>query len=273
IAESMLRVLFLLLIFPIQLSAQDSQTSRLLELMRFEALASVIHQEGMVNNASLLEDFGFPAGGAAWQTKLENTFDPEHIQASMEAGFLDAFNLRSIDDILVFLASDEWIKVFDLQNAASIAMLDPEVENASFDTYWSHVESQSHRLSLIEELVDDSDLITLYVAAAMNGILSFNDGISSISPEIAYPEDEMLALAYEEKDALELEILEWVFAYFLLTYDPVETSVLEDQIEFWKSRSGKDLSNAMMNAYDAAHKEIAFKLGKAFAETLSEPTL
>lgn len=269
----MFRVLILLLVFPFPLAAQESQTVRLLELMRFDALAKVIYQEGMTNNATLLEDFGLPSGGSAWRATLEDTFDQSEIQNTMEIGFLDTFNFRSIDEVLPVLMTDDWITVFDLQNAASIAILDPAIESASLDTYWQHVERESPRLTLIEKYVEDSDLITLNVAGAMNGMLSFNQGIASVSPDIAYPEEEMLAFVFEEKDTLELEISEWLMAFFLLTYEPVGTSVLEDQIEFWESRAGKDLSNAMMNAYDVVHSQIAVKLGKAFAETVSASTL
>lgn len=269
----MLRILFVFLLLPFQLVAEQSESDQIIKLMRFDELAVVTREEGLVANATLLEDFGLLSDDPAWQERLTTIFTVERIQSLFEAGFAEAFHPRSTKEALDFLKDPDWITIVSLQNDASIAVLDPDTEAASIEVYWKHVDKNSKRLALIEELIETVDLIEQNMAAAMNGMITLNQGMTSVLPELGFPDEELFAFFLEEESSMRADIAESLSSFFLMTYEPLSDQVLRDQIAFWGTQAGRDLSNAMMRGYDAVYDSLTYDLGRAMAEVLTETAL
>lgn len=269
----MLRYIIVFLLLPLQLFAQSANTDTLIPLMRFGELADVTRQEGLVGNETLLQDFGLPTDEELWQEKLDEIFEVARIEALFEAGFSDGFNSRSTTEVLEFLQDPDWIEIVTLQNDAAIATLDPDIEAASFEVYWDHVDRNSKRLAALEKLIGTVNLIEQNIAGAMNGMITLNQGMSSIIPEMAYPEEDLFAFFLEEEESMRADISESLLSFFLMTYEPISDQVLRDQIAFWSTQAGQDLSNAMMRAYDEVYDSLTYDLGRAMAEMLTETAL
>lgn len=107
----------------------------------------------------------------------------------------------------------------------------------------------------------------------MNGMITLNQGMSSIIPEMAYPEEDLFAFFLEEEESMRADISESLLSFFLMTYEPISDQVLRDQIAFWSTQAGQDLSNAMMRAYDEVYDSLTYDLGRAMAEMLTETAL
>ena len=262
----MLRFLILFLIFPIHVAADEISAEKLIELLRHDELAEVIRLEAVHIESSLPNEFDLEIDTLAWQARLDEIFQADRIEAGMTAGFLATFNTRSIDAVSDYLASDDWVAMFDLTNAASLELLDPEREAAAKEVYWRQEEMQSDRLRQIEDLVNTVDLIEQNVADWMNSMIVFNNGMRSVDLALSVPEDEMIAYLLEDEGTARQEIGEWLMAFYMLAMDPVSDAALDRHIEFWQSRAGKDLSVAMMAGYQAVYGVTDFEVGKALVE-------
>jgi len=209
----MLRFIVVLLLLPFQLLADQSEDDRLVALMRFDALATVTRAEGLFANKTLLADFGLPADVAAWDEKLSVIFDHQQIEDLFATGFINSFNPRSTGPVIAFLQDPDWIRIATLQNDASIAMLNAEVKDASLTVYWDQVDQQSDRLHLLEDLLASTNLIDQNVAAALNGMITLNQGMASLLPDLSFPEDELFAMALAQEDSMRAEIAESLLSF------------------------------------------------------------
>ena len=273
IARPMLRFLILFLILPIHVAADEISAEKLIELLRHDELAEVMRLEAMHIESSLPSEFDIEIDTLAWQARLDEIFQADRIEAGLTAGFLATFNTRSMDAVSDYLASDEWVAMFDLTNAASLALLEPEQEAAAKEAYWRHEELQTDRLRQIEDLVNTVDLIEQNVAGWLNSMIAFNTGMGSVDIAFSVPEDEMIAYLLEDEHIARQEIGEWVMAFYWLAMDPVSDASLDRHIEFWQSRAGKDLSVAMMAGYQAVYGVTDFEVGKALVEATLELAL
>lgn len=269
----MKRLVFVLMILPVQLAADSSDAGRLLELMRFDQLAEVSREEGISGNASVLEDFGLTSNEAFWLEELDVIFDEGKTEEMFRTSFAKAYNQRSIVDAIAFLGSEAWMRAYDLQIDTSLLLTDPALEEAAVIHYWEHIENNSPRVPLIEDLVASTDLVEQNIAGAMNAMLAFNRGMTFVSSDLGYPDEEMIALLYASETELRLEISEWLHAYYLVAYLPLTEADISQQIEFWTSQAGQDISAAMMLSYDVVHNDQSFAVGRALAEILNSPAL
>jgi len=262
----MLRYFILFIALPFQLTAQEIDTDNLVELLRYDELAEIVRLEGIHVDSALPEEFEIIVDQRFWLSTLDRVYDQERIEAQLIKGFLANFNPRSYDPVLAFLASDDWVRIFDLLNQASLEMLDPVKEAAAIEVYWQNEDTQSPRLKQIAELLGSTYLIDQNVAGWMNGMIAFNYGMAAADPDYSSTEEDLMAILMEDEDLARQEIGEWLMAYYMLALSPVSDVGVDRQIAFWTSRAGSDLSNAMMSAYDAVFDVTDFAVGKALVE-------
>lgn len=246
---------------------------RLLDLMRFDLLADVAIQEGIAANATLLEDFNLTGEDKFWQAELTRIYNHDRTETQFRENFAAHYDPRAIDEALDILSSDDWIRVFGLQVDTSLVLIDPDLLASATEVYWEYVEKDEPRIGLIEELIATTDLAEQSLSGAMNAMLAFNRGMTSVSADLGYPDDEMIALIFSSEAEMRFEISEWLHTFYLVAYMPLSDRDIETQIDVWNSQVGQDIARALNLAYDAVFDTQAYALGASLAKILQSPSL
>lgn len=267
------RLLFILLILPVPLAAQGSDDERFFELMRLDEMVQVIREEGLITDAFLPDEMMLGQGGAAWDAELVQIYNTENMINTVRAGIARSLGATDLSGMITYLESPTWQEAVDLELMARTAMLDPDVEAAAYETYYDTYLKKSHRMRDLEELVDTADLIESNVVGALNGMLQFNLGLMAAGVDIGFSEDELLTQIWADEEFFRQDVTEWLFAFLLLAYDPMERSMLRDQIAYFATDEGQRLNRAMMDGFDALFDDISFQLGVAIGEMMEERVL
>jgi len=258
--------LFILLVFlPMQLWAADAKDQYLLSLVRFDDMVEVVRLEGLADNADVPQEIFGREFGDNWPDALDGIFDAKALSTYLEVGFLAALADTPRGDIITFLESNAWQSALDLELEGRRAMLDPSVENAAYDMYWERFDDNDERVQDLTRLIEAGQLIDSNVVGAMNSMYQFNQGLLSEGLDVGVDEADMLAQIWAEEDALRLEISEWLYAFLLLAYDPLETRLLREQITFYESPAGQTFHRALMDGFDGLYSAISFDLGATIA--------
>ncbi|MDP7186837.1 MAG: hypothetical protein QGI08_14035 [Paracoccaceae bacterium] len=267
------RLAVLLVFLPLPVFAQQDATERFFQLLRLEEMVAVIREEGLVENAQLPEAMMLGTDGPAWDDALDRIYRIDALLPVLEATMARSLNGGDLSIIIDYLETPAWQVALDLELAARMAMLDPNVEEAAFETYDTQRRRNSIRMRDLEELVETADLIESNVVSALNSMLQFNLGLMSAGLEIGYSEDELLTQIWADEEFFRADATDWVFTFMLLAYAPMERQMLRDQIEFFATAEGQRLNRALIEGFDEMFNVISFKLGEAIGEMYDQQSL
>ncbi len=269
----MKRLIFCLILIPCQLFAAEADDDYLLSLVRIDEMVDVVREEGLSEYQGMPFDFFGGDFGNIWTDGLDRVFNEIELTNSIEQDFLNVIGETPRADIVSFLESDAWQVAVDYELKGRIAMLDPGVSDAAMTAYWNSFEKNTRRIQDITDLIETGDLINSNVVGAMNSMYEFNLGMISEGLDLGMSEDDILVQIWSEEDSLRFDISEWIYSFLLLAYDPLETDLLQEQIEFFKTSEGKRFNRALIESFDRAYSRISFELGAAIAILAREQVL
>jgi hypothetical protein len=231
----------------------------------------VVREEGIASGTELASDLPLGTGDPLWAAALSRIYNPAHMEAIFNQSFAQSLAAEgeTLAAATAFFSSPVGERVLSLELAARKALQDKEVEAAAKRAYADLAEANPARQALIDEFVSVNDLVESNVMGALNANLAFLHGLADTGGEtLAMSEADMLAHVSATEPEVRAEMVDWLFPFLTLAYQPLSDADLQAYIAFSKTPAGQRVNAAMFQAYDALFDEISRDLGRAFGLAL-----
>lgn len=239
----------------------------LLEAVRVDAMIEIMRDEGLGYGEELaLDMFGDP-GNAAWRGLLDRIYDPAKMAQVVHDGFRASFKAEDAAPLLDFFGSEDGKRIVQLELDARRAMVDEDVEETARANFRELDGGEDARLTQVTEFIAANDLIEANVTGALNASFQFYRGLVD-GGAFEMSEGEMLTDVWSQEDETRTDTREWLFAYMLLAYGPLEAGTMEDYTAMSRSPEGKALNRALFDGFNRMYDEISYALGLAAAQQM-----
>lgn len=245
------------------LPVRADAVERLIEALRFADFVGIMQAEGLRHGEGVGRDMLEDAEQARWRRILQAVYDPDVMLETVGRQFSQAVAGTDTVPLLTFFEG-QGAAILARELDARRALLEENAE-AEADELYRRMDAEGVPLvDQINRMIADSDLIERNVAGALNANLAFYRGLVA-GGGFDLSEAEMLADTWAQEDEMRSQTGEWVRAFLVTAYAPVDGAVLEDYVRFWRSAPGRALNRALFAAYDAMYEDLSFRLGRAVA--------
>lgn len=251
--------------------AQASDRMRpLFEALDMPELFEIMQEEG-ANYGVQLEAELFPRnGGEAWHDVVAAIYAPKRLEDAILKGLDSQLTDEQAFDALEFLQSDLGQRVVGLEIAARRAFLDEAVEEAAGADWVELEEKNAKRWQLLTEFAAASDLIESNIAGAMTANFAFYQGLMDGQAfEFTMTEREILNDVWEQEPQIRSDMINWVYSFTSLAYQPLTDEELAAYLEFTKTPEGKALNSALFVVFNELFVEISHELGLGAAHYIA----
>ena len=253
-------------------AADPAQLQDLFEALQIEATIDVMHEEGVAYGHEIGQDMLPESDMGGWQQVVERLHDKTEMQASVENGFAKALDQHDLSDILAFLQSAQGQEIVGLEIAARRAFLDSAIEEAARDRLEQQRDEKAPVLKALDQLIRDSDLIERNVMGALNSNLAFYNGLVD-GGALEMSQADIVADVWSQEDTVRDEARDWLNAFLLMAYQPLDDAELQAYIAFYQTPDGQVLNRAMFEAFDAMYEDLSYILGQALARHMQSEEL
>lgn len=239
-------------------------------------LFRIMAAEGIDYAQTVRVDFGIDISAESWTQTISAIYDPEQMQATFLTHFAEQMTARDdvLTDALAFAESDLGARVLRLEISARDALLDPDMDEAAREALEDMRAVENPRLDLIAERIEVNDLIDLNVAISLNTAYAFFNAMTQAdSPGVAIPGQDLLAQLWAQEPIIRADTTEWIYSYFVLSYQPLSDAELSAYIDFSASPNGIALNNAMFAAFERTFDHLSAALGQAAGTALQSTDL
>lgn len=247
-------------------------SDKVLDALNLDGLLRIMRTEGLEYGRDMaLDMFGRP-DVARWSTQVSDIYDIARMETLIRRAFEEALDAEQTRPLHGFLTSEEGARIIGLELSAREAMVDPDTEEAARAAFRAIDGEDQQTLRQIEAFIRANDLIEANVAGAMNASYQFYRGLAD-GGALALTESEMLADVWSQEEETRDDTREWLFAFLLLAYSPLEAEVLDDYVAFSSSPPGRALNGALFAAFNEMYDSISYALGLAAAGQMTAQDL
>ncbi|WP_288940215.1 DUF2059 domain-containing protein [uncultured Roseovarius sp.] len=250
----------------------QAQFEALLNALQIEETVHVMHDEGVAYGKEVGADMLPDADAVSWQRVVNRIHDADKMRALVERGFADALAGEDLKPMLDFLQTPRGQNIVGLEIAARRAFLDSAVEEAARDRLEQRRDENAPVLELISQLIRDSDLIERNVTGALNSNLMFYNGLVD-GGALEMSQDDILSDVWSQEDTVREDARDWMNAFLLMAYEPLEPADLQAYVEFYRTPAGRVLNRAMFDAFNRMYEELSYILGRAVARHMQSEKL
>jgi len=115
-------------------------------------------------------------------------------------------------------------------------------------------------------------LIERNVMGALNSNLVFYNGLVD-GGALEMSQADIVADVWSQEESVRDEARDWLNAFLLMAYEPLDKAELQAYIAFYQTPEGKVLNRAMFDAFDAMYEEVSYILGRALARHMQSEKL
>lgn len=250
----------------------QAQFEALLNALQIEETVHVMHDEGVAYGKEVGADMLPDADAVSWQRVVNRIHDADKMRALVERGFADALAGEDLTPMLDFLQTLRGQNIVGLEIAARRAFLDSAVEEAARDRLEQRRDENAPVLEQIAQLIRDSDLIERNVTGALNSNLMFYNGLVD-GGALEMSQDDILSDVWSQEDTVREDARDWMNAFLLMAYEPLEPEDLQAYVEFYRTPAGRVLNRAMFDAFNRMYEELSYILGRAVARHMQSEKL
>ena len=250
----------------------QAQFEALLNALQIEETVHVMHDEGVAYGKEVGADMLPDADAVSWQRVVNRIHDADKMRALVERGFADALAGEDLTPMLDFLQTPRGQNIVGLEIAARRAFLDSAVEEAARDRLEQRRDENAPVLEQISQLIRDSDLIERNVTGALNSNLMFYNGLVD-GGALEMSQDDILSDVWSQEDTVREDARDWMNAFLLMAYEPLEPEDLQAYVEFYRTPAGRVLNRAMFDAFNRMYEELSYILGRAVARHMQSEKL
>ncbi|WP_136442472.1 DUF2059 domain-containing protein [Pacificoceanicola onchidii] len=239
----------------------------LMRAVQIDEMIEIMRDEGLTYGEELAFDmFGGP-GGAGWQATLKRIYDAEKMSALVRSTFIASFASTDAQPLVAFFESDKGVRIVGLELEARRAMVDDDVEAAARASFAELDGSDDPRLAQVQTFITANDLIEANVTGAMNASFQFYRGLVE-GGAFAMTEQDILADVWSQEAETRVDTREWLFAFMLLAYGPLEDGTMDAYIALSESPEGRALNRALFAGFNTMYDEVSYALGLAVAQQM-----
>lgn len=244
----------------------------LLESLRIDDMLEIMRTEGLAYGDELAGDM-LPGGGAVrWSNLLSEIYDPAKMRQVMRRGFDEIIETSEPQPLIAFFSSDLGQRIIDLEISARRAMIDDTVEQAARQRYRDLRGTDDPRLQQITRFIEVNDLLEANVTGALNASYRFYSGLVQ-GGGLGMSEDDILRDVWSQEQDTRDDTREWLYAFLLLAYEPLDAEEMEAYIALSETAQGRALNRALFAGFNAMYDELSFALGLAAAQMMQQQDL
>ncbi len=256
-------------------AAQDSaKIDTLFDALAIPEMIEIMREEGLAYGQTLGAEM-LPGGGSGqWDFAVSTIYDTQMMREEVRGAFGEALEGDDLDAMIAFFTSEPGTTIIDLEVSARRAMLDEAVEVASKENAAIAIMDETPRYKQVEAFVTVNDLIESNVVGSMNSSYAFYLGLidGGVMPAGMTAETALEDVWSQEPD-IRRDTTEWVYAFFLLAYQPLSDADLEAYIAFSRTDAGQDLTSAIFQAFDGMFDDMSRALGLAASRFMTTQEL
>jgi len=252
--------------------AQESDSDRLIALMRVGDTVEIMRKEGLRYGAEIGAEMLPDVSSEDWERTVSRIYDSEKMEAVITQGFETALEGEDVAPLISFFESDLGKEIIGLELDAREAFLNEDTELAAIDAYQDAQEQQTELFEQVETIISDSDLVEYNVMGAMNANLMFYRGLAD-GGAIDLGESDMVDDVWAQESDIRAESEAWLGSFLMMAYRPLNAEDLEAYAELYRTPEGRVLNISVFHAYDRMYDEISYLLGQAVAEQMRSEEL
>jgi hypothetical protein len=251
------------------------EIARLMEVMGLDRIIALMREEGLAYGADLDADMLGGRGGATWAAVVDRIYDAEKMKAVVHRQFQTSFGDADAGPLIAFFESETGRQIVALEVAAREAFMDEAIEEAareSFRRVAADLDAASPRaidphLSAIDAYIAANDLIGFNVMGAMNANVLFYRGLVE-GGAFAMTEAEILSDVWMQEEETRSETREWVYAFLMLAYEPLEPDQISAYADLSGTPHGRAMNRALFESFDLMYGELSRALGLALGRQM-----
>jgi hypothetical protein len=247
--------------------AWAAPTDDLLDALGVPQIVEIMRAEGLEYGDTLAEDM-IPGGGTGnWGAVVDRIYDEERMLATVRETFSTEFGDADTAPLLEFFESETGQEIVRLELTAREAMRDEEIEDAARATYRDLEGTDSDTLATISDFVDANDLVESNLVGALNANYMFYLGLVD-GGALQMSEADILTEVWSSEDETRSDTREWVYAFLLMAYRPLEEGVVDRYTELSRTEPGRALNRALFAGFNKMYDDISYALGRAVAREM-----
>lgn len=264
-----LRPLAVALLLPAGALAQDNAAD-LFDVMGLPELVQVMREEGLAYGAELSQSFLGTEPDPAWRATVSDIYDVDRLTAGVRARFVADLDPDAVSPLLDYFRSEAGQRVVSLELEARRALLDEATDEAARLAASDAAADDTVPYRLTTEFIEVNDLIASNLEGTLNAQLAFYEGLAlALPPGTELPQDEIIADLWAQRGEIEADTLEWLYAYLILAYSPLDDEELRAYVDFTASPSGQALNRALFSSFDWMFLEVSRDLGVAAGQAMA----
>lgn len=243
----------------------DANLVRLYNALQLDAYVQISQSEGLADVDVLSQDMLGRPPSARLNDQMSAVYDFDRMKNAVMAG-LDSLSPDQIAQSLLFFESEIGTRIVDLELSARKAISDDAIEAAARES-WRATKADTTSNSLLEHIADittSTDLVNSNVSGALNSNLRFYQGMAS-RDGLDLPEDQILTLVWAQEPDIRNDTTEWLGAYMLMAYAPLDLADVEIYAELWRTETGGALNAAIFAGFNKMYNEISYATGQVIA--------
>lgn len=250
-----------------QAPAQAATAEDLLDALGVPQIVSIMREEGLEYGETLAEDM-IPGGSTGgWTATVDRIYDEARMLDTLRGVFRQEFGDADLAPLMAFFDSETGRQVVDLELSAREAMRDPEIEEAARAAYRDLEETGSGELDGISAFVEANDLVEANLVGALNASYMFYLGLVD-GGALDMSEQDILTEVWSSEEETRADTREWVYAFLLMAYRPLEDGVVAEYTDLSGTAPGRALNRALFAGFNKMYDDISYALGMAVAREM-----
>ncbi len=248
-------------------NAQENDIDTLIDALGIPEMLEIMQTESIAYGRGVGAEMLPDGGGETWQEIAAEIHDLDKMMQAVKTGFESVLGSEDIAPLVAFFTSDTGRNIIALEVSARRAFLDLDIEQAARRSYRAIENSDDLRLAQVSDYIGLNDLVEYNVVGAMNANYWFYRGLTA-GEAFEMSDAEMLSEAWASEDETRTDTREWLFAYLLMAYAPLDDAQMAAYVALSKTAHGRALNRALFVAFDAMYTGTSYALGRAISDQL-----
>ena len=251
---------------------QDAAIAVLIDEMGLDEIIAIMREEGLSYGEELGADMLSGGGGATWRQMVNRIYDTDVMSGLVVETFPEYFGAADPTPLIEFFRSESGRQIVTLEIAARRAFMDAQIEEAAREQYRrvaAELAADSPRdidahLAAIDSYIQTNDLVGYNVMGALNANMLFYRGLIE-GGAFEMSEADLLADVWSQEEETQAETREWIYAFLMLAYEPLDAAEINTYVDLSRTDSGRALNRALFTAFDRMYGTMSQALGVAIA--------
>lgn len=244
--------------------AHEAQVDALFEALQLSEMTEIMREEGLSYGEDLAADL-LPGGNSSdWQAAVSAIYDTDVMAQTLRSGMITGLADADVAAMTAFFTAEPGVTIIDLEVSARRALLDENIDQAAKENAAIAMADNTDLYQSVDAFVEANDLIDSNVVSALNSSYAFYLGLidggampPGMTPDVALDD------VWSREAEIRANTTEWVYAFLLMAYQPLDDADLQAYIAFSETEAGASLNDALFQAFSAMFDEMSRGLGLA----------